>query len=390
MRHERGTGNESVISAISQLGPYRVDEKIGAGGMATVYRAARGPEGAEARVALKVLHPDLAKEPEHLEMFLAEGELAKLMIHAVLVPVRDTGNADGTYYMAMDLLEGLTLSELRRHYRSRNQTVPRGHAMWILAQVLDGLHFAHSLTHGDGTFANVVHRDLSPRNIFITNRGQVRLMDFGIARSIVRQGHTRAGIVKGTIPYMAPEQARAENVDRRADIFAAGVLLHELITGKPPIKPEEAEEQRRALAAMDIHIDRKRIHLKLRPVLQRALANRPDDRYENAAEFAADIRQVLTEIEPHHDPTLLGAMSGRTSTRRDSRPSEAARRERKSQISRAPREVNRHRTGHHAAVTRKAELPEWNAEWDGAQTLALVASLVFLLALCHTFITGLN
>ncbi|MEC8025646.1 MAG: protein kinase, partial [Myxococcota bacterium] len=145
-------------SALSQLGPYRVEERIGTGGMATVYRAATGPEGAEARLALKVLHPELSDEPEHVEMFVAEGELAKLMVHPVLVPVWDTGIVDGTYYMAMDLLEGLTLSDLRRHYRSKQQPVPRGHALWIMAQVLDGLHFAHNLTHTDGTFANVVHR----------------------------------------------------------------------------------------------------------------------------------------------------------------------------------------------------------------------------------------
>ncbi len=377
-------------SALSQLGPYRVEERIGTGGMATVYRAATGPEGAEARLALKVLHPELSDEPEHVEMFVAEGELAKLMIHPVLVPVWDTGIVDGTYYMAMDLLEGLTLSDLRRHYRSKQQPVPRGHALWIMAQVLDGLHFAHNLTHTDGTFANVVHRDVSPRNIFITTSGQVRLMDFGIARSVVRKGQTQAGVVKGTVPYMAPEQARAEEVDCRADVFAAGMLLHELLTCRPPLKVDEADEQRRALAGMDIHIDRKRIHLKLRPILERALAPRPDDRYADAAEFAAQLRGVLQELEPHHDPTLLGAMSGRRVARRLRRPSDDNRREHQTSISRHSRPPGRHRTQTRAPHNARPELPEWNAQWDGAQTLGLVATLVFLVALCHTFMTGLN
>ena len=377
-------------SGLSQLGTYRVDERIGAGGMAAVYSATCGPEGAEARLALKVLHPELASEPEHVEMFIAEGELAKLLIHPVLVPVWDAGVVEGTHYMAMDLLEGLTLSDLRRHYRSREQPLPRGHALWIMAQVLDGLHFAHNLTHTDGTSANVVHRDISPRNIFITNNGQVRLMDFGIARSAVRKGHTQAGVVKGTVPDMSPEQARAEYVDCRADVFAAGVLLHELLTRRAPLKVEEADEQRRALAAMDIHIDRKRIHLKLRPILEKALAARPDDRYASAADFAMDLRRALQELEPHHDPTLLGAMTNQRASRRQRRPSEDHRKEHKTAVSRRVRPDGRHRTQTRASYNGRAPLPTWNAEWDGAQTLGLVATLGFLIALCHTFMTGLN
>jgi serine/threonine protein kinase len=220
-----------VKAAIEQIGPYRVEEKIGTGGMASVFRAVKvGIGGFEHNVAVKVLHPHLADDEEFVSMFHAEARLASRLSHPVLVPVNDLGVVEGTHYMAMDLLLGETLADLYERFRKKGKPFPRGHALYIMERALDGLHYAHELALEDGSPANIVHRDVSPRNIFITTSGAVRVVDFGIARSSGRSRQTRAGIVKGTVPYMAPEQARAQDLDRRADLFAAGVLLHHLLT----------------------------------------------------------------------------------------------------------------------------------------------------------------
>ena len=383
--------------ALQQIGPYRLEEKLASGGMAAVYRAVReGAGGFERPVAVKVLHPHLAPDPEYLEMFCAEARLASRLAHPVLVPVTDLGEVEGTHYMVMDLLEGETLADLYDRFRRNKKPFPRGHALWIMARVLDGLHYAHELKGAQGEPMNVVHRDLSPRNIFVTRSGGVRLVDFGIARSTTREGQTQAGVVKGTVPYMAPEQARGQAPDRRADIFAAGVLLHHLICGEVPVAPGNTEAQRIALAKLEIKPQLKRIHLQLRPILQKALAARPEDRFDNAEEMADALRAVALELEPDHQPEMLAALVSqalrrKTRKKRKKKNADADQPERPSTEVRAARDdapmrQTRGPDGEvvEVAVRRLPDIPTW----DVARTLGLVAVVILLLGLCYTFAMG--
>ncbi len=383
-------------AGVDQIGPYRIEEKIGHGGMADVFRAKRvGAEGFERPVALKVLHRKFCEDEEFVEMFRSEAMLAARLAHPVLVPVNDYDVVDGTHYMAMDLLEGETLSELYERFRKKGTDFPRGHALYILEKVLDGLHYAHELAMPDGSPANVVHRDVSPRNIFVTRSGAVRLVDFGIARSSGRVRQTQAGIVKGTIPYMAPEQARAEALDRRADVFAVGVLLHHLLTGEVPLKSERTEAQRRELACGELEPKLKRIHVGIRPIVAKALRPGPEERYETAEEMAAAMLEAKEQLEPDYDPTILAAMvaqavrrkarktrrgtAARPARPKPKRPSTKARdRKRKAPALRETR-------GKDGRIVPPRRLPELEP-WDAARMMSMLAALVMLLGLCYTFI----
>jgi len=394
-----------VRASISQIGPYRIEEKIGSGGMAAVYRAVReGIEGFERTVALKVLHPHLSGDEEYVEMFHAEARLASQLLHGALVPVNDLGVVEGTHFMAMDLLEGITLAELFRRFHKKKMAFPRGHGLFVLAEALDGLHYAHDLTGENGEPCNVVHRDLSPRNIVITRSGSVRLLDFGIARSTARRGQTQVGVIKGTVPYMAPEQARGEQLDRTADIFAAGVILHQLLTGDPPIADGKTDEQRRALACMEIEKDFKRVHVGMRPIVQKALQGRPENRYLTADEMGDDLRKALETLEPEYDSAMLAAMVTRELKRKErklkprAKKADAAKDDGHQPPDGQP---ERRRPGSPMRKKRrkgKKQVEEVAAElatrwpmppvepWDSARSLSLIAVMIVLLGMCYTFV----
>lgn len=387
---------EDVKGSIAEVGPYRIEEEIGRGGMATVYRGVRrSPHGHEQPVAVKVLDPELAADKHLVTSFHAEAELARRLGHRVLVPVLDHGTVEGVHYMAMDLLEGETLSTLRKRYSRRAKGFPLGHALYIMAEVLEGLHYAHELAGPDGKAERIVHRDVSPRNIIVTRTGAVRLLDFGIARFESRPTSTQVGIVKGTVPYMSPEQARAEPLDRRSDLFAAAMVLHELITGESPIADGNTDTQRQAIAAMEVKPASRKIHLSLRPTIEKALAANPDDRFATAADFATALRAALGALEPDHDPFLLGCFVDGI-RRRESAP---AANDDAAESPDAPAPKGRRR-GKNAiaplALARKAMKEHVESlELEGplppipiAPTLGLCATVMVLAALCYTFVTS--
>jgi serine/threonine-protein kinase len=375
-----------VKASLSQIGRYRIDEKVGSGGMACVYRGAlEGARGFERQVAIKVLHPHLSDDDDYLQMFHEEAQIASRLEHPVLVPVTDLGDVDGLHYMVMDYLEGENLSELHTRYKELDRPFPVGNALWIMAQVLDGLHYAHELEDASGAALGIVHRDVSPRNIVVSRSGAVKLVDFGVARQANR-GMTQAGVVKGTVPYMPPEQARGDVPDRRADIFAAAVVLHELITGEPPLKDEDTELQRQALARGKVAINLKKIHLALRPVMQKALAIDRENRFDTAAEFADAMREVLPVLEPGFEATKLVGITG---LRKERERRSGARRRRKKESrfrtnsSAGPAAGKR---GAQAALTSAATAYE--LAWDGPKTVGLFALMIFLSAMIYAFVSS--
>ncbi len=201
--------------------------RLGQGGMAEVFLAAHRERPAEL-IVLKRLKADL-DDPEHRAMFDEEARIMPLFSHPNVVRTTDVGEEAGRRYLAMEFLDGLPLDQCAATVSGLGERA----AIHLACEMLDGLHYAHELRDGEGASLELVHRDVSPHNVFITYEGRVTLVDFGIARTRGRAQQTATGVVRGKLSYMAPEQALCDALDRRADVFAAGVILWELVVGKP-------------------------------------------------------------------------------------------------------------------------------------------------------------
>lgn len=284
-----------------RIGRYDLIAEIASGGMATVYLGRlSGVGGFQRNVAIKCLHPHLAKNLEFVEMFLDEARLAALIHHPNVVSIHEVGEAEQGFYLVMDYVEGDTLATLLSRSSSRGMAVPTGVANRIVIDMLSGLHAAHDLKDARGQVVGLVHRDVSPQNVLVGTDGITRITDFGVAHAATRLSATRVGQLKGKLAYMAPEQAQGEEqLDRRADVFSAGVVLWESLAQRRLFKASnEAATLTRVLtepvASPAEH------NPKLAPavaqVCLRALEREPAARYASCAEFA----EALTEAAGAH------------------------------------------------------------------------------------------
>ena len=215
---------------MSTFGRYRLIAELGRGGMATVFLAVT--EGAmginfNKLVVLKRLREHVADDPEFVTMLMDEARIAARLNHPNVVQTLEVDKAEGEPFLAMEYLDGQPLHRILSRDRA---TFPLAMFLAVLADVLSGLHHAHELADFDGTPLNIVHRDVTPHNVFVTYNGQVKVVDFGIAKAEGRASETKHGVVKGKVSYMAPEQARSGMLDRRTDVFAVGVMLFEACT----------------------------------------------------------------------------------------------------------------------------------------------------------------
>ena len=217
-----------------RIGRYRVCYRIAQGGMGSVYLARLDSAGGFSKwVALKVIHPNIASEPRFREMFLDEARIAARLDHANLCMVFDFGEDDDRYYLAMEYLHGESLGQIARRAWGTQGALPYELGARIIADAARGLHFAHELKADDGGNAHVVHRDVSPENIFVTYSGSAKVVDFGVARSDDQlHEQTSTGELKGKLAYMAPEQLHERRIDRRTDLWALGVVLWEITVGR--------------------------------------------------------------------------------------------------------------------------------------------------------------
>jgi serine/threonine-protein kinase len=271
--------SDSLIDTLFD-GRYRIQRKLGAGGMADVYLAEDQELGR--RVAIKILNSRHGNDDQFIERFRREAKNAAALNHPNIVSIYDRGEAEDTYYIAMEFLDGRTLKEL---IVSRG-AAPVNVAIEYARQILSALRFAHR--HG------IVHRDIKPHNVLVDSEGRVKVTDFGIARAGTSQ-MTETGSIVGTAQYLSPEQARGGEVDPRSDLYSLGVVLYELLTGKTPFEGETPVE-----IAMKHLSTTPKPPSKLRPdvppeldmVVLRALAKNPDDRYQSADEMEADLERV--------------------------------------------------------------------------------------------------
>lgn len=217
-----------------RLGRYELLEQLGEGGMGTVWLARlTGGHGFEKLCIVKTVLPSIAKDPEFVSRFLHEGRVLTQLHHANIAQVYDMGEEDGALFLALEYVPGVDLSTLHQRVRAKDEPLPLSLAIYIAQQMAEGLGYAHRRAALDGTPLQIVHRDVSPQNVMVSYDGEVKVIDFGIARSEARSRHTAEASVMGKLGYMAPEQARGETVDHRADQFAVGVVLWELLANAP-------------------------------------------------------------------------------------------------------------------------------------------------------------
>jgi serine/threonine-protein kinase len=301
----------ATATGASSLGKYRLIAELGHGGMAEVYLAVvRGPAGFNKLVVLKQIRPQLAEDPELLAMFLDEARLAARLNHTNVVQTNEVGQERGRYFIAMEYLEGQPLNRVL-HRLQRSGGLPLHLHLRALSEVLAGLHHAHEIADYDGTPLGVVHRDITPHNIFLTYDGQVKVVDFGIAKALNSSSETRAGVLKGKVAYMAPEQARGDQVDRRADLFSIGILLWEAVTGTRLWKglPDLSILQR--LLDGDIpppHTITPDVPERLEAIILKCLAQDRDERYATALDVQADLDAHLDAQEERGSVRDLGKL----------------------------------------------------------------------------------
>jgi len=222
-----------VIEVGQQVGSYDIVTRLRSGGMATLFLGRRqGPAGFRRHVAIKVVHEHLAADPTFVRMFLDEALLSARIQHPNVVHVEELGEADGTYFLVMEYVHGCTLSRLLKQLSKLGRRLSPDMAAWIAIQIAEGLHAAHDLTGDHGEALHVVHRDVSPQNVLLSETGHVKLIDFGVAKARGRALRTTSGSLKGKLAYMSPEQARGDDLDRRTDVYALGVVLWESLTGR--------------------------------------------------------------------------------------------------------------------------------------------------------------
>lgn len=292
-----------------ELCKYTLIGEIARGGMGVVYLAqVQGPGGFKKTVVVKELKPELADDPKFRNMFLEEANLAARLNHRNVVQTNEVGQHGDRYYMAMDYLEGCSLHMARKRLKG-DRKLPLAAQLRVVSEVLAGLHYAHELTDYDGTPMGVVHRDVGPQNVFLTYDGQVKLIDFGVAKVLNREQETQAGVIKGRVVYMAPEQVGGGSVDRRADIFSTGVLLREIVTGQRLWEGLGEIETLRKLITRDIPPFPENLDVpdELREICEKAMAPDREDRFKTAHEMRVRLEQYVARADPSGSLADLGA-----------------------------------------------------------------------------------
>jgi hypothetical protein len=305
-----GAGGDPLV-----FGRYRVIDRLGEGGMCELYTAGlAGPEGFQRTFVLKRLKAEIARNRAAVDQFIDEAKLGSTLVHSNIVPVFDFGHAGDGYFIAQEYVVGRNVGQvIERHMQRLGEPLDLPTVIYIAYEALQALAYAHDKTNDEGELMNLVHRDVSPGNILVSAAGEVKLIDFGIAKADGRVSHTDMGNVKGNAAFMAPEQARGLAIDGRADLFSLGLVAYYALTGEPLYKGGTSAEVFYAAASGPSRerLDRlNRLPPLAMQVLGKALAADPNDRYATAEEFAADLADHIGPGARTAMATLLHALFG--------------------------------------------------------------------------------
>jgi len=290
-----------------RFGRYVLLERIAVGGMAEIFKAkTESIGGFEKTVAIKRLHAHYSEDEDFVRMLLDEARIAALLNHSGVVQIYDAGVVGSHYYIAMEYVHGQSAYGLLRAVYARKTVLPIALACHIAGEVAMALHHAHAVRDASGAPARIVHRDVSPQNVLLSYEGDVKVVDFGIAKAAMRSTRTQSGVIKGKFYYMAPEHARGERVDHRSDIFANGILLYELLTTHACYDEDDNAVLLEKVKNADFpppRTHRPDMPEALQDIVLKAMASDPDKRYQTARDMAWDLMRFLKSAGLH--PTRL-------------------------------------------------------------------------------------
>jgi len=283
-----------------RFGKYLIIDKIATGGMAELYLAKiTSVEGFEKLVAIKKILPNLSQDKNLVNMFIDEAKLAAMLTHQNIVQIYDLGSMEGAYFIAMEYVSGKDLRIIINKAKQKGLPISLEHALYITSRICSGLDYSHNLKDFQGSPLKLIHRDISPQNILVTYEGEVKIVDFGIAKAAKKTSDTREGLIKGKVAYMSPEQASGEPIDNRSDIFSTGILLWEMVTGERMFagtdlkvldRVRKADFQRAETIVPDLPAE-------VVEILRKALARAPSRRYKSCAAMLTNLEECLSSFE---------------------------------------------------------------------------------------------
>jgi serine/threonine protein kinase len=285
-----------------QFGPYRLVHQIAVGGMAEIHLAKTGGiAGFEKYVALKMIHPNFSEDEQFIQMLIDEAKITVQLQHVNIAQTFDLGRVGEHYYITMEFVDGCDLYQLLRRSSEHDVETPADICAFIAKEVATGLDYAHRKRDHRGNPLGIVHRDVSPQNVLLSHAGEVKLVDFGIAKATMRARQTAVGVIKGKYYYMSPEQAWGDSLDHRSDVFSAGILLYEMLTGQMLYLEEDVQKLLGMVRKANIPPPstlRSGIPPQLERIVMHCLQKRPDDRYRTAADLATDLERFLHVYSP--------------------------------------------------------------------------------------------
>jgi cytochrome c-type biogenesis protein CcmH/NrfG len=284
----------------TRFGKYLLLEKLAVGGMAQLYKAKiTGIQGFEKLIAIKTILPHLASEKELITSFIDEAKLAALLHHQNIVQIYDFGPMEDSYFIAMEYLFGKDLRHIFSKSQEKGMPFSNELALYVISRICSGLDYAHNLKDYQGKSLNIIHRDISPQNIFVTYEGDVKIVDFGIAKAASQSTITQFGMIKGKISYMSPEQASGQSIDHRSDLFSTGILLYEMATHKRMFTGADtlqilAKVSRAEFEPPEVALSG--LPPKIYQVINRSLTKDRDQRYQSCGEMLADIEECMIAL----------------------------------------------------------------------------------------------
>ncbi len=292
-----------------QFGPYTLHQLVGRGGMAEIYRATMPGIGSFEKVlAIKKILPHLVENEEYITMLTDEARLVVGLNHANIAQVYDLGRIDDSYYIAMEYIHGVDIATIIKDAQKKNRPIPYEHIAYMMSGLCMGLHVAHHATGKDGQPLNIIHRDISPHNVLISFAGDVKVIDFGVAKASSKEGQTQVGVIKGKLLYMAPEQAMAKDIDGRADLFAAGLVMYKMLTWELPFQGENEFQIYNNILTKEIvppKVLNPGIPEELNQICMTLLQRDVDRRYQDGYAAKRELERALHHIAPGYTPSRL-------------------------------------------------------------------------------------